>query len=119
MYNPKKIGDLLQQRGLKNKQLLVHLGYNERSGLLQSVSGDIRVSKIERIADFFGVPIDTFFDREKEIPMTETANGISPRKLAEEREQALRNLLKEKDQRIALLEDMVSMLKAQIKADEK
>lgn len=119
MYNPLKIEQLLRERGLKNKTLLEYLGYKVQGGLIQAVSGDIRVSKLEKISDFFGVPVDTFFDRECEANGTITAGGISPRTIADEREQALRDLLKEKNQRIALLEDMVAMLKAQLKVDEK
>lgn len=115
MYNPKKIEDLLQQRGLRNKQLLIHLGYNERSGLLQSVSGDIRVSKLEKIADFFGVPMDTFFDRDIKSGSQDervTKGKADSVNIAYEREQSLRDLLKEKDRRIQLLEEMVEMLKS-------
>lgn len=115
MYNPKKIEDLLRQRGLKNKQLLIHLGYNERGGLLQSVSGDIRVSKLEKIADFFGLPIDTFFDRNIKLGSQDEripSGTADPVNIAYEREQSLRDLLKEKDRRIQLLEEMVEMLKS-------
>lgn len=119
MYNPLKIAQLLKERELKSKDLMEYIGYKVQGGLIHTVGGDIRASKLEKIADFFGVPIDTFFDRQCEVPGAVTVVGISPRKIAEEREQSLRDLIKEKDRRIALLEEMVEILKSQKKIDEK
>lgn len=60
MYNPLKIAQLLKERELKSKDLMEYIGYKVQGGLIHSVGGDIRASKLEKIADFFGVPIDTF-----------------------------------------------------------
>ena len=105
MYNPQKIIDLLEERRVKARDLLTFLGKNWNGSVSQVVNHDIRVSKIERIADFFQVPIDTFFDRET------PALGTSPTSAATARVSDLERLLAEKDKRIALLEDMVSLLK--------
>ncbi len=105
MYNPQKIIDLLEERRVKARDLLTFLGKNWNGSVSQVVNHDIRVSKIERIADFFQVPIDTFFDRE-----TPVLNGV-PSNSAAARISDLECLLAEKDKRIALLEDMVSLLK--------
>lgn len=118
MYNPNKVTELLKVRGIKNKQLLAYFGYNEKGGLLQSIQGDIRASKLEKIADFFGVPIDVFFDRDIETSgagksvLSMSSNDTYASKSIE-REKLFQALLDEKDRRIALLEDMVELLKKQ------
>ena len=105
MYNPQKITDLLEARRVKARDLLTFLGKNWNGSVAQVVNHDIRVSKIERIADFFQVPIDTFFDRETTI-LGEPQSTSAAARISD-----LERLLVEKDKRIALLEDMVSLLK--------
>jgi len=46
MYNPQRIIQLLEDRGLKNKDLLDFIGKNWNGSLQQVVNGDIRVSKL-------------------------------------------------------------------------
>lgn len=126
MYNSQKVIDLLKERGLKKKQLVSYLNYPEKAGIGQVLTGDIRVSKIEKVADFFGVPIDAFFDREVKVDLVEYVNDqpaddtSAQLSMAYEREKVLRSLIEEKDRRIELLEELVAMYKNQAKSgDEK
>lgn len=116
MYNPQRVIDLLNERGLKKKQLISFMKYNEKVGLTQAISGDVRASKLEKMADFLGVPIDAFFDRtvQTEPNQTPAYRGVDDGNalmVIHEREKNLRSLLEEKDKRIAVLEDLVAMLK--------
>lgn len=114
MYKPQKIIDLLNQTGITKKTLLDYLGKNWNGSLSSIINGDIRVSKLEKIADFFGVPIDEFFDRESDVNGVRVGcirNNVSHSKVSTTPE-VLQQLIEEKDKRIALLEDMVAILKA-------
>jgi transcriptional regulator with XRE-family HTH domain len=118
MYNSQKIFDLLAARNLKNKDLLEHLGKNWNGSLSQVVNGDLRASKLEQIADFFGVSIDTFFIRDGAYQQSDavSTNGRlnSVRTAAAlSKQKVLEDLIAEKDKRIKLLEDMVELLKKQ------
>ncbi len=64
MYNGKKILELLAERNLKQKDLLEALQTRENGSVSRFVKGDIKASRLEEIADFFSVSIDTFFVRE-------------------------------------------------------
>lgn len=74
MYNGKKILELLSERNLKQKDLLEALGTRENGSVSRFVKGDIKASRLEEIADYFGVSIDTFFERG--ITVGEAANPI-------------------------------------------
>lgn len=114
MFNPQIVRDMIKHRGLKNVELLRGLGKTWNGSLDLLLKGDIRVSKIEQIADFFGVPIDTFFDRDPSVKIVYPGLGID--KAEEERlaaeNQALQALLEEKDKRIKVLEEIVDLLRA-------
>lgn len=113
MYNPQKIIDLASQSGVSNKVLLDYLGKNWNGSLASIIKGDIRVSKLEKIADFFGVSIDEFFDRDPAINGVKVGgvrNNVHHFNINTETT-ALKQLVEEKDKRIALLEDMVAILK--------
>lgn len=115
MYNPQKIIDLLNQTGVTNKTLLDYLGKNWNGSLTSIIKGDIRVSKLEKIADFFGVPVDEFFDREPAVTGVRVGgvrNNVHHFSVSTD-PTALQQLIEEKDKRIALLEDMVSILKGE------
>lgn len=122
MYNYQIILDLLEKNKIKNKELLEYLGKNWNGSLPQIIDADIRASKLERIADFFGVPIDTFFERESVnngVLITGKHNQIhhfSVGLSADERKN-YETLLAEKDSRIAALEDTIKILKKQIGLD--
>lgn len=115
MYNPQKIIDLLNQTGVSNKTLLDYLGKNWNGSLTSIIKGDIRVSKLEKIADFFGVPVDEFFDREPAVNGVRVGgvrNNVHHFSVSTD-PSALQQLIEEKDKRIALLEDMVAILKGE------
>lgn len=113
MYNPQKVIDLMKATGATNKALLDYMGKNWNGSLKAIISGDIRVSKLEKIADFFGVPVDEFFDREQSV------NGVLVGGVRNKVHHfsvktdtaALQALIDEKDKRINLLEDMIVLLK--------
>lgn len=121
MYNPQKVIDLIESNGYQKKELLDYMGKNWNGSLDAVIRGDIRVSKLEKIADFFGVPVDTFFDRENSNNGVQiggvrnrvhhftvgTAQGLKA--IIDEKDK----LIEEKDKRIKLLEDMVELYRAQ------
>lgn len=113
MYNGKVIRKLLKVRNLRQKDLLEYL-YSDVSksngSITQIENGNPTVKTIERIADFFHVPIDIFFERSeiferKESQQTNESNL---------RIEALEKLITEKDKRIDLLEQLNQLLKNQI-----
>lgn len=113
MYNPQKVIDLLKTTGATNKSLLDYMGKNWNGSLKGIISGDIRVSKLEKIADFFGVPVDEFFDREPNVNgvmVGGVRNNVHHFSVKTD-PAALQALIDEKDKRIKLLEDMVALLK--------
>lgn len=119
MYNPQKVIDLIEASGIQKKALLDYMGKNWNGSVDAVIKGDIRVSKIEKIADFFGVPIDTFFDREP-INNGVSVGGSRNRVYhfaagmdTTERKQ-FEALIAEKDGRIADLQDTVKILKRQL-----
>lgn len=133
MFNPQKVIELLEASGTKKKDFLDEITKSHNGALAPVLEADIRVSKLEKIADFFGVSIDTFFEREVSnhgVIVGGSRNKVShlnigqPSKdgnnqdaLIKEKEKQIRNLealLKEKDERIALQNDLIIMLKNQI-----
>lgn len=116
MYNPQKIIALIQEHKIRRKDLLDYLGMNYNGSVDAVIRGDIRVSKLEKIADYFGVPVDTFFDREP------SNNGVSVGGVRNQVHhftidpgaqeiKALTSLIEEKDKRIQTLEEMIVLLK--------
>lgn len=122
MYNPRKIIELVEANNVRYKELLNYLGKNWNGSLLAVIKGDIRVSLLEKIADFFGVPVDTFFDRECQnncVSVGGTQNLVHHFSINSDNSSIkhLELLLEEKDKRIKLLEDYVELLKSAQKAD--
>lgn len=116
MYNGQRIKDLLAERNLRGKDLLTALGRNPNSTILPYTNNDIRVSSLEKIADFFGVSIDYFFDRNPANYNADThRSGLQTKVVNQDTIiSSLQQLLAEKDKRISLLEQMVEMLKKQL-----
>ncbi len=117
MYNPRKVIELIESSGCKKKELLDFMGTNYNGSVESVIKGDIRVSKLEKIADFFGVPVDVFFDREQ------TNNGVLVGGVrnrvhhftvgtSENEIKTMQALLDEKDKRIDTLEEMIEILKS-------
>ena len=105
MYNGNVIKQLLLDKKVTNKELLRYLGTEANASLAQIVNGNPTVKRLEKVADFFGVSMDVFFDREKPFkacPSDHVDNELQYK----ERIALLERLLEEKDKRIALLEQM-------------
>lgn len=128
MFNPQKVKDLLNEAGLKYNELLKYMGKNWNGSLDYVLKGDIRVSKIEMIADFFGVPIDTFFDRDSSnngVVVGGKGNrvhhfSVNSNVAALEKLEALvkekETLIEEKEKRIKVLEEFNESLKRQLES---
>lgn len=117
MYNPRKVIELIETSNIQKKALLEYMGKNWNGSVMGVIKGDIRVSKLEKIADFFGVPIDTFFDRECQnngLLVGGTQNRVHHFSINTDNSSLkhLESLLAEKDKRIKILEDLVEVLKA-------
>lgn len=113
MYNPQKIIDLLKTTGVTNKALLDYIGKNWNGSIKGIISGDIRVSKLEKIADFFGVPVDEFFDRDpcvNGVMVGGVRNKVHHFSVKTDTA-TLQALIEEKDKRIKVLEELVALLK--------
>lgn len=105
MYNGNIIRQLLVERNIPNKELLRYLGTEANASLAQIVNGNPTVKRLEKVADFFGVSMDVFFEREKPFKAYSSAHGDNEQKYKEKIE-LLERLLEEKDKRILLLEQM-------------
>lgn len=118
MYNGKIINALLKQQGKKKKDLLDALGVNYGGSIRPFVDGNPSVNKIEAIADFFGVSIDTFFIRNKQphISVVGNSNNVACFTIGalEEKTANLQALIDEKDKRIKLLETVNEMLNKEL-----
>ena len=119
MYNGAIIRALLKERNLKIKDLLEGLNMNTGGGLRPLEEADPKASKLEELADFFGVSIDTFFIRNKQPHISVVGNNNN--NIAcftvgalEEKTANLQALIDEKDKRIELLETVNEMLKKEL-----
>lgn len=134
MFNPQIVRDLLKSRNKQASTLIQHLNLSPNTSLAVVLRGNIGVDKLEKIADFFGVPTDTFFDRTIAGNGGVTVNGdqnrvhhfsigsegynsiCSPQNLLNEKERIIEQkdlLLEEKSKRISTLEEMIELLKKQ------
>jgi transcriptional regulator with XRE-family HTH domain len=127
MYNGQVIRDLLEKQNKSNKELLAYLGKDIPGGnsyLRSLMTGNPTVKTLEPIADFFGVSMDVFFNREKGVFMPSTSVvgdgnavgtgntvGINVRAM-EKNIELLERLIDDKDKRIETLELLVNYLKA-------
>lgn len=105
MYNGNIIRQLLVEKNIPNKELLKYLGTEANASLAQIVNGNPTVKRLEKVADFFGVSMDVFFDREKPFKACQSAHEDNELQY-KEKIALLERLLEEKDKRIALLEQM-------------
>ncbi len=123
MYNGQKIRELLKNKKIKNKELISGVGWSGNSQLKQVIEGDPKVSTLEKVADFFGVPMDTFFERSVPISgghnhVVGSGNNVSSIFIGDiqlqERIRSLETLLEEKDKRIAVQEEIANLLREQL-----
>lgn len=122
MYNPRKVIELIESSNVQKKSLLDYMGMNWNGSINAVIKGDIRVSKLEKIADFFGVAIDYFFDRECQnngLLVRGTQNRVHHFSIAPDNSSVkyLEAIIEEKDKRIQTLEALVELLKAQNKPE--
>ena len=109
MYNGNVIKQLLLDKKVTNKELLKYLGTEANSSLAQIVNGNPTVKRLEKVADFFGVSMDVFFEREK--PFKEYSSTlINNEQVYKEKISLLEQLIKEKNERIKLLENVNQLL---------
>ena len=117
MYNGQIINVLLKERGLKAKDLLEHLELQSNGSITSLVRANPTATRLEKIADFFDIPIDALFQRSKSYGynVVGNSNQVANVTIGELRGKAksLEQIIIEKDKRIALLEEMVEMLKKQ------
>ena len=83
MYNGNIIRQLLVERNIPNKELLRYLGTEANASLAQIVNGNPTVKRLEKVADFFGVSMDVFFDREKPFKSCPSAHGDNEQRYKE------------------------------------
>lgn len=126
MFKPQRIYDLLETSGRTQRELLEHLG-KKNNGMISSILGksqnDIKVSNLEKIADYFCVSIDYFFDRDSSVVgvLASGNNNHIHHIQADSDKKTLdvqQRLLDEKDKRIELLEQMIEFLKQGRSTDE-
>lgn len=110
MYNGKIIKVLLKERRLLVKDLLDYLYPDpvKRNGSIKQLeNGNPTVKTIEKVADFFKVPIDIFFNR---------TNYSSTKNEIDIRIECLKKILEEKDKRIEVLEQLNQLLSNKIQS---
>lgn len=97
------------------------IGWNSATQFRQAVQGNPTAVTLEKIADFFSVPIDIFFERES--PFYERCNVVGHgnnvqnynsvilnEQKEKERAEALSLLVEEKDNHINTLQKMIDLL---------
>jgi len=119
MYNGRVINVMLKERGLKAKDLLEHLHIKSNGSISALVRGNPTAERLEALADFFEVPIDTFFARKQNFGYNVVGNrnnvGYVTIGELQGKNESLEKIIEEKDKRIALLEEMIELLKSNSK----
>lgn len=110
MYNGNVIKQLLLDKKVSNKELLRYIGTEANASLAQIVNGNPTVKRLEKVADFFGVSMDIFFEREKPFKQAGTTQSNDNSYYIEKIE-LLEKIIQEKDERIKLLENVNQLLK--------
>lgn len=122
MYNPQKILDLLKERNVTQDELVSYLGLAKGTNLKQQLFKNIGVQKLEKIADFFHVPVDTFFDRANNgnhVDFSGEHQRFRNVNIQQDTQcRSLLALIEEKDKRIELLEQMLNIYKEKDKAND-
>ncbi len=122
MYNGQEINVLLKERSLRAKDLLDYLQLQSNGSITSLVRGNPTAERLEKIADFFDVPIDRLFKRGKSYGCNVIESSIDATSITigelKGKVQALDRIIEEKDKRIALLEDMIALLKQQLETSK-
>ncbi len=94
MYNGQHIKVLLAMQGKTSSELATLLFNNNRRGLTSVLNGNPTANTLEKIADFFKIPVDELFIREGEFKdLTETspkASEVYINKLIESQEDTIK-----------------------------
>ena len=121
MFIPSKIEQLIIDNKLTKKSFCEKVSISVQ-GLDNILKGaDLGSSKLERIADFFKLPIDYFFDRDINVDNSighhgngnKVSGDITLSECKNELEK-LRLLIKEKEERIKDKDEMIALLKQQL-----
>lgn len=118
MFNPHRVRELLKDSNTPIRNLLEYLGKNHNGSITQLLSSDMKASVLEKMADFFGVPVDEFFDRRNVQPMVKVdgvknhVHHFSVGAKGNVDIDVYNKLIEEKDKRIAILEELVALYKA-------
>lgn len=122
MYNGQKIADLIASSKATKTSICDAVGFTSNSQLRQVIQGNPTAKTLEKIADFFNVSIDYFFDRQNSFESKDTCTISEPKESHEyikpvnyDRD-AISALLAEKDRHIASLENIINLLSEDIKA---
>lgn len=117
MYNGKVIKELLAINGKRTNDLLEYLGCRSRATASQLMTGNPTVKKLEMVADFFGVSMDVFFERE--IKPEDKRRKITETEYLKELLKAKDEIIAEKNLTIRVLEDLNRVLSDQKIIDKK
>lgn len=101
MYNGKVIRELLSVRRKKLKDLREYLGATGNTTVLNIINGNPSASRLEEVADFFQVSMDTFFVREFQPEQVENIEFY-------------KKIIEEKDARIQVLEKYIKALEKEV-----
>lgn len=122
MYNGQKIADLIASSKATKTSICDAVGFTSNSQLRQVIQGNPTAKTLEKIADFFNVSIDYFFDRRNLLENKEARTVSEAQKPHEYINSvscdwdAINALLAEKDRHIASLENIINLLSEDIKA---
>jgi len=108
MFNPLKITKLLDKEKISIKDFLKDIGISKQTYYNLMNRGGGHISTLEKIADYFKVPTDCFFDREiKNISVSGTKNQVGNGNIIIESQateiEHLKQLLEEKERTIQIL----------------
>lgn len=113
MYNGIIIKELLEEQGKSHAEFLEYMGLNPKCNSITSfMNGNPSAARLEKIADFFGITIDSLFAREKEdnqevnnngAPLIQNNNSGSRYKVISTIN--LKNDIKHLEEKVAMLEE--------------
>lgn len=118
MFNGLIIKELLKQKNKRQVDLIRYMKWNGSASVSSFINRNPTASQLERVADFFGVSIDTFFIRNGSDPQKNNVIGngnnvgnihINDTALATENEY-LKDKIKQLEKQIEILEKFNKVL---------
>ena len=126
MYNGIIIKELLEEQGKSHAEFLEYMGVNPKCNSITSfMNGNPSAARLERIADFFGITIDSLFARESEenqevsnsgAPLIQNNNSGTRYKVISTIN--LKNDIKHLEEKVAMLEQRLKDKESIIKDKE-